>query len=417
MFHVSCSMFQVSFCMAKFTYIALTKDRHREASTIEAVDSIAAGHLLKDQGLMPVEIKEIKDSVIKSFFAGFSSIKLQEKIVFIEDLEVMLKAGIAAPRALKILVKQTKNKKFNKALADIAHQVESGKGLHEALESYPKIFSHIFVSMVKVGELSGNLEKSLEYLGIQLEREADLKSKTKGAMIYPAVIVSAMVIIGFLMAVFVLPKLTATFKEFGGELPLMTRIVVLFTDFISGNAIIVGALLIGAVAGVFFGMRTAFGNRMLDSFLIRVPMISPIVKKINLARMCRVLSSMMKSGISIVEGLQVTSEALGNVFYREAISAAGGEIKLGKNFTASLEKDPRLFPVILVQMLQVGEETGTMETILQQLAEHYEAEVDNTMRNLSSIIEPILLLVIGAVVGVLALALISPIYNLSQSVN
>ena len=403
--------------MAKFSYIALSKDRRRETSTIEAVDSIAAGHLLKEQGLMPVEIKELKDNPLKTFFSGFSSVKLREKIVFIQDMQVMLKAGIPAPRALRIIAKQTKNRKFNKIVTDIAHQVESGRGLHEALEDYPKVFSHIFASMVKVGEMSGNLEKSLEYLGIQLEREADLKSKTKGAMIYPSVIVGAMVIIGFLMAVFVLPKLTATFKEFGGKLPLMTRIVVALTDFISGNAIIVAALMLGVGFGVVFGSRTKFGSRAIDAFLIHVPLISPIIKKINLARMCRILSSMMKSGISIVEGLSVTAESMGNVYYAEAIRTAAGEIKLGKNLTSSLEKNERLFPVIVVQMLQVGEETGTMETILQQLAEHFEGEVDTTMRNLSSVIEPILLLVIGAVVGVLALALISPIYNLSQNIN
>jgi type II secretory pathway component PulF len=214
--------------MANFTYSALAKDGHRESGTVEAVDSLAAGHLLKEQGLMPVEISEEKAKAGFSLFSGFGSIKLREKIVFIEDLGIMIKSGIPAPRALKIIAKQTKNKKFKACVADVAHQVESGKTLHEALEQYPKIFSHIFVSMIKVGELSGNLEKSLEYLSVQLEREADLKSKTKGAMIYPSVILFAMIVIGFLMAVFVLPKLTATFKEFGGTLPLMTRIVIAY---------------------------------------------------------------------------------------------------------------------------------------------------------------------------------------------
>jgi type IV pilus assembly protein PilC len=329
----------------------------------------------------------------------------------------MIKSGIAAPRALKIIAKQTKNKKFQDCVSDVAHQVESGKSLHEALEMYPKIFSHIFVSMIKVGELSGNLEKSLEYLGVQLEREADLKSKTKGAMIYPAVIVGAMVIMGFLMAVFVLPKLTATFKEFGGKLPLMTRIVVGLTDFMSNNSILAAVILFGGTAGIVYYARTESGGRLLDTLILRFPLISPIVKKINLARFARILSSMMKSGIAIVEGLNVSAEALGNSYYREAIGKAAEEVKLGKNITQALEKDERLFPVIVVQMLQVGEETGSLETILQQLAEHYEAEIDSTMRNISSIIEPILLLVIGAVVGVLALALISPIYNLSQNIG
>ncbi len=403
--------------MANFTYTALAKDGRRETSTIEAVDSLAAGHLLKEQGLMPVEINEVGKKVGLSFFSGFGSVKLREKIVFIEDLGIMIKSGIAAPRALKIIAKQTKNKKFKDCVSDNAHQVESGKTLHEALELYPKIFSHIFVSMIKVGELSGNLEKSLEYLGVQLEREADLKSKTKGAMIYPAVIVGAMVIMGFLMGVFVLPKLTATFKEFGGKLPLMTRMVVGLTDFIAGNAILVAIVLFGGGIGGVLYARTASGSKLVDTILLRAPVISSIIKKINLARFARILSSMMKSGIAIVEGLTVSSEALGNYYYKEAIAKAAEEVKLGKNITQALEKDERLFPVIVVQMLQVGEETGSLETILQQLAEHYESDIDATMRNISSIIEPVLLLVIGAVVGVLALALISPIYNLSQSIG
>ncbi len=401
--------------MPTFTYTALTKEGRHESATIEAADYISAGHLLKQQGLMPVEIRAAKEK--KTGFSLGGSVKLRDKIVFIEDLSIMLKSGIAAPRALKIIAKQTKNKKFNAIVSDIAHQVESGKSLHEALEVYPKVFSHIFASMIKVGEMSGNLEKSLEYLSIQLEREADLKSKTKGAMIYPSVIVFAMVIIGFLMAVFVLPKLTATFKEFGGELPLMTRIVVALTDFISGNAILVALVLVGGSVGTMLFFKTERGGRVFDTILVRAPVVSPIVKKINLARFARILSSMMKSGISIVEGLDVTSEALGNSYYQQAVHNTAEAVKLGKNLTDTLEKEEKLFPIIVVQMLQVGEETGTMETILQQLAEHYELEIDNTMRNLSSIIEPVLLLVIGGVVGVLAMALISPIYNLSQSIS
>jgi len=226
-----------------------------------------------------------------------------------------------------------------------------------------------------------------------------------------------MVIIGLLMAIFVLPKLTSIFKEFGTELPLMTRIVIGISDFMAAHAIIVVGGLVASVVGFMYGVKTTPGKRAANWTLLRLPAISSIVKKINLARFCRILGSMMKSGIAIVEGLQVSGEALGNVYYREVATEASANVKIGKPLTEALGKHPDLFPYIVTQMLEVGEETGSIETILDQLAVHYENEVDDTMRNLSSIIEPILLLVIGGVVGVLALALIGPIYSISQNIN
>ncbi len=403
--------------MPKYTYTAIGKDGKRESATVEAASLIAAGHVLKAEGLLPLALDEVKENSFSDFLANLQSVPLKQKIVFIEDLQVMMKSGIAAPRALKIIAKQTKHKKFRKVLEDLATGVESGKSLHEVMERYPKIFSRIFVSMVKVGELSGNLEKALDYLGIQLEREADLKSKTKGAMIYPAVIVSAMVVIGLLMAVFVLPKLTSIFKDFNTDLPIATKMIISFSDFMAGNSVLVIVMMVGIIGGSIYFLKTKVGGEFTDLALLRFPMINPIIKKINLARGARVLSSMLGSGIPIVEGLQISSESVGNVYYQRIFAEAAGQVKLGKPLTAVLEKNPRLFPEIVVQMLQVGEETGTTENILNQLALHYETEVDDTMKNLSSIIEPMLLLVIGGVVAVLAVALIGPIYNISQGIS
>ncbi len=403
--------------MPTFNYLAISKDGTTQSATIDAVDMMAAGHMLKDQGLMPLELHEKRDRAFWHALSGLSGVSLKQKIVFIEDLHIMLKSGITAPRALKIIAKQTKQKKFQAIVYDLSTQVEAGKSLHEVMGMYPKIFSHIFVSMVKVGELSGNLEKSLEYLSIQLEREADLKSKTKGAMIYPAVIVTAMVVIGIVMAIFVLPKLTATFKEFGGQLPLTTRMVITVSDFMSGHAILVILGLIGLVAVVIAFLRTPPGKRAFAWIALHMPIIAPIVQKINMARFARIMSSLMGSGIAIIEGLNVTALAMDNVYYHDVILAAAEKVKLGQPLTEALNVDDRLFPFLITQMLQVGEETGSLEEIMQQLAVHFEGEVDNTMRNFSSIIEPLLLLAIGGVVGFLALALISPIYNLSQSIN
>ncbi len=402
----------------EFSYTAITKTGQRVNATVQAANAAAAGHALKEQGLLPLEIKEMKKSSILNFLRSVSTISLDEKIGFVENLSIMLKSGISVTRAMQILVKQTKNVRLNAIIVDIAAQVEGGKSLGEALSRHENVFSNIFISMVKVGEMSGNLDKSLEYLTVQLHREADLKSKVRGAMIYPAVIIAAMVIIGILMSIFVLPKLTSIFKEFGTvELPFMTRVVIAVADFMSANAVITVLGLIGSIIGLIMFYRTYTGKRLFDVFATRFLVIGPIVKKINLARFARILSSLLKSGIPIVEGLEVAGNSLGNIPYRELITKSANEVRLGKNLTDTLSKDESLFPVLVVQMLQVGEESGTVEDMLSQLAVHYEEEIDTIMKNLSSIIEPLLLLFIGGIVGVLAVALISPIYSISQSIK
>lgn len=404
--------------MALFNYVAVSKLGIRQNGTIEAVSDLAAGRLIKEQGLLPLEIKLAEDSFFTRISKNIGTVPLKEKIAFIENLQVMIKSGISAPRALKLIATQTKNPKFKSILTEVSQNVESGKTIHETLAKYPKIFSFIFISMVKVGEVTGSLEKSLEYLGIQLEREADIKSKVKGAMLYPAIIISAMAIIGILMGIFVLPQLTSIFSEFEPDkLPATTKIVIWISDTLSGNstAIIIGLVLFIIFAIYFF--RQTYGKRFLDFIGIHMFIIGPIVKKINLARFSRILSSMLKSGVPIVDGLQVASETVGNSYYQGVIKQASSSVRQGKPLTEVLEANQNLFPFILVQMLLVGEETGSLENILSQLAVQYEGEVDSTMRNLSSVIEPILLLVIGGLVGILALALIAPIYNISQSIG
>ena len=403
--------------MAIFNYSAAAKNGSTETGVIEAANLVAAGHLLKEQGLMPLDLTEKKQRNIMAFFVGMTTVPLKEKIAFIQNLDLLLRSGVSAPRAMRIIAKQTANKKFQNTVTAMAAAVEAGKSLHEAMGEFPKIFSHIFISMVEVGEISGNLEKSLEYLRIQLQREADLKSKTKGAMIYPGVIISAMVIIVIALAIFVLPSLTATFKDFDTQLPFTTKIVIAFSDFMAGHAVLVIGGLIALIGGAIAGLRTKAGKRLLGGFLLNMPLISPVVKKINMARFARILGSLMKSGISVIQGLHVTSQAMDNVYYRDVLDEAAEAVKVGKPLTEALGEHSKLFPFIVTQMLAIGEETGNLENILDQLAEHFEAEVDDTMKNMSSIIEPMLLLVIGAVVGFLALALISPIYNISNSIS
>ncbi len=403
--------------MSEFTYSAITKQGQRESGDISAPSLAAAGHMLKERGLLPTSLEQAAEGSILDKLNEIGTVSLSEKIGFIENLGVMLKAGISVTRALQIQVKQSRNARFKKILTDIAQQVESGKSLGEAVGKYPTVFSNIVSSMIKVGEISGNLESSLQYLTIQLRREADLRSKIKGAMIYPSVIVFAMIIIGVLLSIFVLPTLTAVFKDFNGKLPITTQAVIVLSDFMGNHAVVSILIMFAFFASLYGFYKTAAGRRSLDWLLVHFYLINTIDKKINLARFSRILSSLLKSGIPIVQGLEVAGDSMDNVWYRDIVANASIDVKLGKPLTESLSKDPKLFPIIVVQMLQVGEESGTVEEILGQLAEHYEEEVDVTLRNLSSVIEPLLLLVIGGVVGVLAMALIAPIYQISQSIQ
>jgi len=402
----------------EFTYTAITKDGHKETSSIEAPNLATAGHLLKEQGLLPTEIKaQSQKSSVLDIFRIFSGVSLDEKIGFVENLSVMLKAGISISRALQILAKQTKNHKFQAIILDVYTQVQQGKGLSEAVAKYPDVFPNIVVSMVKVGEVSGNLDKSLEYLSIQLHREADLKSKIRGAMIYPSVIVCAMVVIGILMSIFVLPNLTSIFKEMNATLPPTTQFVIWFANIMSSHPILIIGGMVALVFAVIVILKTYNGQRAFDIFCLHMFVVSGVVKKVNLARFARILSSLLKSGIPIVQALEVAADSLDNIPYKELLMTAATNVKLGKPLADSLAKGQDLFPVLVVQMIQVGEESGSVQEILEQLAGHYEEDVDNTLKNLSSIIEPLLILVIGAVVGLLALSLISPIYSIYQNAS
>ena len=401
----------------EFIYTAITKDGHKETASIQAPNLAVAGHLLKEQGLLPTHIEEQNKKNAINFLKNISTVSLAEKINFVENLSVMLKAGISISRGLQILVKQSKNQKLKNILEDVYNQVQQGKGLSEALGKYPEVFSNIFFSMIKVGEATGNLDKSLEYLSIQLQREASLRGKVKGAMIYPSVIVGAMLIIGVLMSIFVLPQLTSVFKQFTGDLPPTTKAVMALSDFMSNHSVLAIGSMIGLVAGVIAIYRTHEGKRFFDVVSLHFMAINGIVKKINLARFARILSSLLKSGIPIVQALDVAGDSLDCIPYKELITQTAIDVKVGKSLTDSLSKNETLFPVLVVQMIQVGEESGTVQEILEQLAGHYEEEVDSLLSNLSSVIEPLLLLTIGGVVGVLAMALIAPIYSISQNIN
>jgi type IV pilus assembly protein PilC len=404
--------------MPDFQYVARTKLGGVERDTITALNEKAVVEVLRGKGLIPTSVRPARRSFDFSSISGsFARIKLIDKITFIKNLSVMIKAGLNVSKALKVLTQQTTNPKFSKIIAEVSHSVESGSSLADSLAKYPAVFSSIFVSMVRVGEVGGNLEQNLAYLAEQLQRDYDLVSKAKGAMTYPIVVMVALAIVGFLMFTFILPKLTSTFVDLHVELPLITRVVIKIVDVFSAYGLYILVLIFGLGIGFFYWRKTDAGKKVTHRVVLSLPVFSGIVVKINLARFVRVFSSLIKSGMPIVEALEVSSHVVGNIYYQKAIAEAASKVKIGSPLSSGFRKQPKLFTNLVVQMMEVGEESGTTDAVLAEVAEFYEADVDQTMKNLSSILEPVIMMVIGGVVGVLAVALITPIYNISNSIS
>lgn len=353
---------------------------------------------------------------INDLFLNLSRVSLKEKLIFVQHLGIMLKSGISLSKALKTLAEQSENKLFVKILNKITADVDNGVSLAESLRPYKKIFGELFISMIESGEISGNLEKILSQLYIQMKKQHELISKVKGALTYPIVILVAMGGIGAFMIVVVVPKLTAMLKEFGAELPLPTKILIAVSDAIVQNWLTAILIFIALVFLIIKILKTYKGKYYFQTALLKMPIISPIIKKINLAQFSRTISTLLKTDIMIIKTFQITANVVGNLHYREALLEMGEKIKKGGQINEVIKNYPKLFPPVVVQMILVGEQTGELDNILDELAGFYENEVDQVMDNLPSIIEPLLILILGCGVGAMAVAIIMPMYSMTSSI-
>lgn len=353
---------------------------------------------------------------ISSFSENHGKVPLTQKIFFVQNLGIMLKAGLSLGAALDAIKEQTSSRRLKGILEVVSEHVQKGESFADSLKIFQPIFGELFINMVASGEISGNMEKVLAQLHHQLKRDHELISKVRGAMIYPIIVVSAMIGVGILMVVFILPKFMSMFREFQATLPLPTRILLKFSDFIQARGILVAVIFIILVIAIAKLAHTVKGRRFFHALFLRTPVLSAIVKKINLARFARTMSSLIKSDIPIVEAFNITSRTLGNVFYREALFAAAERIKKGSNISSILREYPTLFPPVVTQMISVGEDSGSVDDMLSELADFYEEDVDQTMKDLPSIIEPVLMLVLGIGVAFIAVSVMMPMYSLSQAI-
>lgn len=351
---------------------------------------------------------------INRFLVSHSKVKTQDKATFFHLLGVMVNAGIPMVTALKSLTNQSeKSPKLKIVLEDIAGEIEAGTSLSEAMLSYPDVFLEQEVGMIQSGEASGQLNKVLENLARDAEKAHAIKSKVKSAMMYPAVVFFILIAVVVAMMVFVVPKLTELFESSGGELPLITKIVVGISDFMVNQKFVLLLSTLGVIAFVMLFKRTAPGRVLFDRLKISIPIFGPLFKKAYLARFSRSLSNLIDSNISIIKALEITANSMGNEIYRERLLMAVEDIKQGIPLAENLMESP-IFPTMLVNMVDVGEKTAQLDTITAKVAKFYEDEVDTAVAGISKIIEPVILIVIGLTVGSVVAAIMLPIMKLSN---
>jgi len=319
-------------------------------------------------------------------------------------------------RALSVLHKQTDNVKLKRILKSILEDVESGRSLSQATSKFPNVFSSLFVAMIAAGEESGSLPASLKIVSEQLDKVYVIRKKVSGAMVYPAIIFVAMIIIGALMLVYVVPNLTKSFAEFGAKLPYSTQLVVNSSNFLLNHYLAAIMLLALLSSLIYYGFNSKRGQRTVDYIFLRLPVVSSVVKQINSASAARTISSLVSSGVTIVKSLEITTEVVQNYYYKEALTHAAEKIQKGGSMSDFFKEEEKLFPILMGEMAEVGEETGNLPAMLMNVAVFYEGEVDALTKDMSTIIEPVLMLFIGLAVGFFAISMVQPIYALSGNV-
>lgn len=405
--------------MPKYFYTAKSLEGETLTGNTVALDERELAQTLKAQGMFLIQAA-LQDQGKKSFLhksINLFGVSATEKIMMTRNMGVMFSTGLSLTKIFEILSVQTKNKQLQAALIDIKEKINKGENLSEAMSRYPKIFSELFVNMVRVGEEAGNLDEIFQILSLQLTKDHELKSKITNAMIYPGIIVAVMGVIGGIIITVVLPALNTFFTSLNVNIPIYTRILLWLGNFVLNQWYVVLALLAVVVVALVMVLRTPQGKRSLDTWLLKLPLISPIIKKSNSASLVRSLSSLITSGVSIVRALEISSKTLGNHYFKDAVMEASVQIKKGEKMSNALRPHQTLFPVGVIEMVEVGEETGKTAEILKKLADFYEQEAINAIEKLTLIIEPALIVFLGVCVGFFAFSIIQPMYSSLRNIG
>lgn len=405
--------------MAKFEYTASGEDGKPHSGMLEAADENAARTALQRLKLKPIVIKKQAKKGGFSMEIGFltsKKVKSKDLVVFTRQLATMINAGVPLVRSLATMQKQTESEQLQKRLASISKDVESGSAFADALEKHKDVFGPIYVNMVRAGEAGGILDEILKKLATQQEKDASIRKKFKSAMTYPTVLVSITILVFIGLMTFVVPTIGTIVGDLsGGELPTMTKVLLKTSDIMLTYWWLELLIIVGGGFYLFRFLRTTKGREMRDKLLLRIPGIRVVVIKMVVARFARIFASLMTAGVSVIDSIEITAKAIGNAVIEKELMEAAKQVANGVQFSEPLAESDT-FPPIVSQMLSIGEETGQTDTVLLKVADFYEEEVDAAADSLSSILEPLMIVVMGVMVGVIAASVLGPISSLSQNI-
>jgi type IV pilus assembly protein PilC len=401
--------------MAIFQYRALDVKNHPLSGLVEAPTEAIAIELLKERSYDVLYIKE--NTTGKRFNLPFlNRVKPKEVVIFSRQFAVMISANVAMVQSLKIVLEQTENPKFKLVIADIADSVDAGTRLSEAMAKHPDLFSLFYVSVIRAGETSGKLDEVLSYLADEMEKDYDMMSKIKGAMVYPAFVLVSMTVVGAVMMIYVVPKLTEIITESGAKLPLATRILIGVSNILQNYWWLIALVGIGGAAGLKAYLKTTKGKNQFDWLIIHLPIFGNLFQRIYLIRFTRSMQTLIVGGVTISESLKITGDVVNNRIYKSLIEETCRQVEDGNSISSVFSESP-VIPKMVSQMMTVGEKTGKMETVLTKLTDFYSREVANIVANLMTLLEPIIMIVMGVAVAVMVMAIIMPMYNLSSALG
>ncbi len=404
--------------MPQFSYNIISKDGHKSSGLLTSPSREAAVESLRSQGAKPLSVREVSAKKSK-FTLSSHKVKLRELVIFTRELSTMIDAGVPLPRGLGTLADQTENKYFKGVISGINRDIESGVPLADAMAKYPNVFSNVYVNMIRAGEAGGILDDILKRLATQVEKDSAIRQKIHSAMAYPVVILTVTVIAFFGIMIFIMPKIAKIINDLGGpgaQLPIYSRIMLSTSAFVQKNIIFIVIFSVAVSWAFRRYIKTEKGKYRWHSFLLKVPVLGKIIAKIAIARFSRTFASLMGSGVSVLESLEVTSKAVGNRVIQKELMDVAQAVKNGQPLGKQLTAAP-FFPPIVGQMMSVGEETGKIDQILLKVADFYEEEVDAVIDSLASIIEPVMIIILGALVGMIAASVMGPIAGLSKNIG
>ena len=408
--------------MAKYEFTAIKKGGSSITGTLEAADRLTAINTVSGQGLWLISLQEQQAGGMQlaANHARKKGVKSDDLVMFTRQLSAMVSAGVPIIRSLNSMAQHATNPTFKKAINDVAKHIEGGDSFADALSHYPAIFNDVYVNMVRAGEAAGILDDILKRLALQQEKNATIRKKVKSAMAYPVVLMVIMVVAFFGLMLFVIPMIGKTIKDLAGEdaeLPGITQVMLAISHFFIGYWYIIFPVLFAGIWILLRYIKTPVGKKQFHLFLIKAPVLGPISKKLAIARFTRTFSALIGAGVAVLEALDITARAVGNKTYEESLRNAAERVKNGEILSKIIMEDEGLYPAIVGQMLSVGEETGQTDKVLVKVADFYEEEVDTAISGLSSTIEPVMIVLMGTMVGLIAASVMMPITGIANQIK